>query len=168
MTTMLHRLLRKTLTGLAIVVMMVTLGGCTLFSLNSFVLHDAKLLSFNPSQGAVMEMTIENRSLLKITVVGGELTANHKDQSIGTVYMKDPVVLPGRSTTTVRVNLGMRFSSPMAALRAIGVLKKSPEELTISGYGEGKVWFFRKRYERKDVPISKFISIFGAPSQYFE
>jgi hypothetical protein len=27
---------------------------------------------------------------------------------------------------------------------------------------------FRKRFERSDVPISEFISIFGSPSDYFE
>ena len=80
--------------------------------------------------------------------------------------MRAPVVLPRRSTTTVVVDVGMRFASPIAALKALGVLTSAPDQLTISGYGEGKIWCFTKRYERRDVPISKFISIFGEPSKY--
>lgn len=147
-------------------VAMTLLSGCSLISLDSFVLKEAKVLSFDLSKGAVVEMTIENRSLFKVTVVGGELAADLKGDPIGEVFMKSPVVLPRKSTTTVRVDMGMRFASPMAALRALGALTSAPESLTISGYGEGKIWFFKKRYERRDVPISKFISIFGEPKEY--
>ncbi len=146
--------------------LMLSLAGCSLISLDSFVLKDAHLLSFDLSKGAKVEMTIENKSAFKVTVVGGELVADLKGEPIGEVYMKAPVVLPRKSTTTVTVDVGMRFSSALAALRALGTLKSSPNDLTISGYGEGKIWCFRKRYERRDVPISKFISIFGEPSKY--
>lgn len=147
-------------------VAMALLSGCSLISLDSFVLKEAKVLSFDLSKGAVVEMTIENRSLFKVAIVGGELAADLKGDPIGEVFMKNSVVLPRKSTTTVRVDVGMRFASPMAALRALGALTSSPESLTISGYGEGKIWFFKKRYERRDVPISKFISIFGEPKEY--
>jgi hypothetical protein len=130
------------------------------------VLKDAKLLSFNLSEGARVEMTIENNTAFKVTVVGGELAADLKGDPIGEVFMRAPVVLPRRSTTTVVVDVGMRFASPLAALKALGVLTSAPDQLTISGYGEGKIWCFTKRYERRDVPISKFISIFGEPSKY--
>lgn len=149
-----------------LVAMTSLLTGCGLISLNSFVLKEAKVLSFDLSKGAVVEMTIENRSLFKVTVVGGELAADLKGDPIGEVFMKNSVVLPRKSTTTVRLDVGMRFASPMAALRALGALTSAPENLTISGYGEGKIWFFKKRYERRDVPISKFISIFGEPKEY--
>ncbi len=142
------------------------LAGCNLISLNSFVLKEAKVLSFDLSKGAVVEMTIENKSLFKVTVLGGELAADLKGDPIGEVFMKHPVVLPRKSTTTVRLDVGLRFASPLAALKALGVLTSSPESLMISGYGEGKIWFFKKRYERRDVPISKFISIFGEPKEY--
>lgn len=143
------------------------LAGCNLISLNSFVLKEAKVLSFDLSKGAVVEMTIENKSLFKVTVVGGELAADLKGDPIGEIYMKHPVVLPRKSTTTVRLDVGMRFASPLAALKALGTLTSSPDDLRISGYGEGKIWVFRKRYERRDVPISKFIGIFGEPKEYF-
>ena len=149
-----------------VAILMIALSGCNLISLDSFVLKDARLLSFDLSKGAKMEMTIENKSAFKVTVVGGELVADLKGEPIGEVYMKAPVVLPRKSTTMVVVDVGMRFSSALAALRALGTLKSSPNDLTISGYGEGKIWCFRKRYERRDVPISKFISIFGEPSKY--
>ena len=148
------------------VVAMMLLSGCNLISLNSFVLKEAKVLSFDLSKGAVVEMTIENKSLFKVTVLGGELAADLKGDPIGEVFMKHPVVLPRKSTTTVRLDVGLRFASPLAALKALGALTSSPESLMISGYGEGKIWFFKKRYERRDVPISKFISIFGEPKEY--
>lgn len=143
------------------------LSGCNLISLDSFVLEGAKILSFDLSEGATVEMTIRNKSLLKVTIVGGELTADLKGDPIGEIYMKHPVVLPRKSTTTVRLDVGMRFASPLAALKALGTLTSSPDDLRISGYGEGKIWVFRKRYERRDVPISKFIGIFGEPKEYF-
>lgn len=161
--------MRKVSKYILVVVAMVTmtlLSGCNLISLNSFVLKEAKVLSFDLSKGAVVEMTIENKSLFKVTVVGGELAADLKGDPIGEVFMKHPVVLPRKSTTTVRLDVGLRFASPLAALKALGVLTSSPESLMISGYGEGKIWFFKKRYERRDVPISKFISIFGEPKEY--
>lgn len=161
--------MRKVSKYILMVVAMVTmmlLSGCNLISLNSFVLKEAKILSFDLSKGAVVEMTIENKSLFKVTVLGGELAADLKGDPIGEVFMKHPVVLPRKSTTTVRLDVGLRFASPLAALKALGVLTSSPESLMISGYGEGKIWFFKKRYERRDVPISKFISIFGEPKEY--
>lgn len=161
--------MRKVSKYILVVVAMVTmmlLSGCNLISLNSFVLKEAKVLSFDLSKGAVVEMTIENKSLFKVTVLGGELAADLKGDPIGEVFMKHPVVLPRKSTTTVRLDVGLRFASPLAALKALGVLTSSPESLMISGYGEGKIWFFKKRYERRDVPISKFISIFGEPKEY--
>lgn len=142
------------------------LSGCNLISLDSFVLKEAKVLSFNLSEGATVEMTIENKSPFKVTVVGGELTADLKGTPIGEVFMRHPVVLPRKSTTTIRLNVGLRFASPLAALKALSILTSSPDDLIISGYGEGKIWFFKKRYERRDVPISKFISIFGEPKEY--
>lgn len=150
----------------ATVAMMGALSSCNLLSLDSFVLKDAKVVAFNLSEGAKVQMTIENRSAFKVTVVGGELVADIKGDPIGEVYMRAPVVLPRRSTTTVVVDVGMRFASPIAALKALGALTSAPDQLTISGYGEGKIWCFTKRYERRDVPISKFISIFGEPSKY--
>lgn len=161
--------MRKVSKYILVVVAMVTmmlLSGCNLISLNSFVLKEAKILSFDLSKGAVVEMTIENKSLFKVTVLGGELAADLKGDPIGEVFMKHPVVLPRKSTTTVRLDVGLRFASPLAALKALGVLTSSPDNIMISGYGEGKIWFFKKRYERRDVPISKFISIFGEPKEY--
>ncbi|MBQ8271923.1 MAG: LEA type 2 family protein [Tidjanibacter sp.] len=160
-----RRVLRYTTMVLAVAITSL-LAGCNFISLNSFVLKEAKILSFDLSKGAVVEMTIENKSLFKVTVLGGELAADLKGDPIGEVFMKHPVVLPRKSTTTVRLDVGLRFASPLAALKALGVLTSSPESLMISGYGEGKIWFFKKRYERRDVPISKFISIFGEPKEY--
>ena len=90
-------------------------------------------------------MTIRNKSLFKVTIVDGLLKAYDGESSIGEIYMQEPVVLPGRKTTTVTLKVGLRFASPMAALRALGTLTKSPERLTISGYGEGKVLWFSKK-----------------------
>lgn len=160
------RVIKRALALGVMVAMMGVLSGCNLLSLDNFVLKDAKLLSFNLSEGARVEMTIENNTAFKVTVVGGELAADLKGDPIGEVFMRAPVVLPRRSTTTVVVDVGMRFASPLAALKALGVLTSAPDQLTISGYGEGKIWCFTKRYERRDVPISKFISIFGEPSKY--
>lgn len=162
------QLFRKGLHLVAVVAMMVALSGCNLVSLSSFVLKDAQILSFDLSKGAKVEMTIENLSPFKVTVVGGELAARLQGEPIGEIYMENSVVLPRRSTSTVVVEVGMRFASPLAAIKALGALTSSPDKITISGYGEGKFWIFRKRFERSDVPISEFISIFGSPSDYFE
>lgn len=160
-----RRFLRHIL-SLLFVVAMLTLTGCNLISLNSFSLEGAKITSFDLSKGATVEMTIRNKSPFKVTIAAGSLEAKSKGESIGEVFMKNSVVLPRKATTTVELNLGLSFTSPFAALKALNILSSSPDELTISGYGEGRIWIFRKRYERHDVPISKFISIFGRPSDY--
>lgn len=145
---------------------MFPLAGCNLISLESFKLHGAKVLSLNFNKGALVEMTIQNNSLFNVTVAGGELAAYHKGEPIGQIYLTSPVKLPKRQTVTVQVEIGFRFSSPLEALKAVGALTNSPDDVTVSGYGEGKVWFLRKRFERRDVPLSKFITIFGAPTNY--
>lgn len=160
-----RRFLRHIL-SLLFVVAMLSLSGCNLISLNSFSLEGAKITSFDLSKGATVEMTIRNQSPFKVTIAAGRLEAKSKGESIGEVFMKNSVVLPRKATTTVELNLGLSFASPFAALKALNILSSSPDELTISGYGEGRIWIFRKRYERHDVPISKFISIFGRPSDY--
>lgn len=146
---------------------MLLLCGCNIISKDDFVFHGAKIISMNLTEGARVEMVIENKSPFKVTVVGGELTADIKGEVIGSVYMREPVVLPRKSTTTVMVDVGFKFSSPIAALRALKSLTSDTEQITISGYGEGKIWFIRKRFERTNVPISKFITIFGSPTDYF-
>lgn len=158
--------LRAIVRTLVLALVATTLSACNIISLDSFALHEIKIVDFNLSEGATVEMTIENRSIFNVTVVGGELSARHKGSPIGQIYLRRPVKLPKRATTTVKVDIGMRFSSPLQALQAVGALTKNPDEVTVSGYGEGKVWFLRKRFEREDVPLSKFITIFGAPSNY--
>ena len=160
-----RRFLRHIL-SLLFVVAMLSLSGCNLISLDSFSLEGAKITSFDLSKGATVEMTIRNKSPFKVTIAAGRLEAKSKGESIGEVFMKNSVVLPRKATTTVELNLGLSFASPFAVLKALNILSSSPDELTISGYGEGRIWIFRKRYERHDVPISKFISIFGSPSDY--
>lgn len=154
-------------TALVLVVMM-TLSGCGVISLSDFKFEGAKVIDFDLNKGARVEMTITNNSLFKVTIVGGELGAHYKGAAIGDIYMKNSVVLPRKSTTTVTLDVGLKFSSPMVALTALRALTSSPEDITVTGYGEGKVWFVSKRFERRDVPLSKFIDIFGQPSQYLK
>lgn len=144
---------------------MLSATSCKVISLRDFELKSAEVVRFDMS-GAEVEMTIRNKSLFKITLVDGLLAAYDGDTHIGEVFVQEPVVLPGRKTTTVRLKLGLRFSSPMAALRALNTLTKEPDKVTISGYGEGKVLWFSKKIVRENVPISKFINIFGTPANY--
>ena len=162
-----HRIVRLLLL-VATTLSLATLTGCNLISLDSFLFRGAKVVDFKLTEGARVEMTIENRSLFKVTIVGGELAAYNGTKPLGEIYLKSPIVLPRKSTTTVTLDVGLRFSSPMAALGALGAVTSSPDKVTVSGYGEGKVWLFHKRFERRDVPLSKFIAIFGDVSNYIK
>lgn len=162
-----HRIVRLLLLA-ATTLSLATLTGCNLISLDSFLFRGAKVIDFKLTEGARVEMTIENRSLFKVTIVGGELAAYNGTKPLGEIYLKSPIVLPRKSTTTVTLDVGLRFSSPMAALGALGAVTSSPDKVTVSGYGEGKVWLFHKRFERRDVPLSKFIAIFGDVSNYIK
>ena len=150
---------------MVLVLMSGMMAACNIISLRDFELKSAEVVRFDMS-GAEVTMTIRNKSLFKVTIADGVLKAYDGESPIGEIYMQEPMVLPGRKTTTVTLKVGLRFASPMAALRALGTLTKSPERLTISGYGEGKVLWFSKKISHENVPISKFISIFGAPSDY--
>ena len=162
-----HRIVRLLLLA-ATTLSLATLTGCNLISLDSFLFRGAKVVDFKLTEGARVEMTIENRSLFKVTIVGGELAAYNGTKPLGEIYLKSPIVLPRKSTTTVTLDVGLRFSSPMAAIGALGAVTSSPDKVTVSGYGEGKVWLFHKRFERRDVPLSKFIAIFGDVSNYIK
>lgn len=160
------RLLKTTLKLFAPLMMLFTLTGCDIISADSFVFHGAKVVEFDLDRGAKVEVTIENTSTFSVDVVGGELTAYYKGEPIGSVYIKNPVTIPRKSTSTVTLDVGFKFDSPMAALKALFTLTSSPDNITISGYGEGKVWMFHKRFEKRDVPLSKFIAIFGDVTDY--
>ena len=151
---------------LTIILLTFAATSCKVVSLRNFELKKAEIVRFDMS-GAEVVMTIHNKSLFKVTLVDGVLGAYDEGKLIGEVFVKEPVVLPGMKTTTVTLKVGLRFASPLAALRALNTLTKTPERLTISGYGEGKVLWFNKKIVRENVPISKFISIFGNPSKYF-
>ena len=58
---------------------------CDVISADDFVFHGAKVTDFSLSDGATVEMTIENKSSYKVTIVGGELTANYKGEPIGSI-----------------------------------------------------------------------------------
>ena len=152
---------------LTIILLALVATSCKVVSLHNFELKKAEIVRFDMS-GAEVVMTIRNKSLFKVTIVGGELGAHYKGAPIGDIYMKNSVVLPRKSTTTVTLDVGLKFASPMAALTALGALTKSPGDITVTGYGEGKVWFITKRFERRDVPLSKFIAIFGDVSNYIK
>lgn len=159
--------MRKLLKILLITLLAFSATSCSvLWGLRHFELKKAEIVQFDIS-GAEVVMTIRNKSLFKVTLVDGVLGAYDGGQLVGEVFVKEPVVLPGCKTSTVTLDVGLRFSSPLAALRALNTLTKTPERLTISGYGEGKVLCFSKKIVRENVPISKFISIFGTPSKYF-
>ncbi len=160
------RTLTRILALLILSLLPAALGGCSLFSLDHFTLHQANIVDFKLTEGATVRMTIENRSLFKVTVTGGELTAYYRGQPIGDIYLDNTVELPRRATTTANVKVGLRFRSTAAALSALSALRSDPDQITISGYGEGRVWWFTKRFERTDVPLSKFIAIFGDVSNY--
>ena len=152
---------------LAIILLTFSATSCSvLLGLRHFELKKAEVVQFDMN-GAEVVMTIRNKSLFKVTLTDGVLGAYDEGKLIGEVFVKEPVVLPGCKTSTVTLKVGLRFSSPLAALKALNTLTKTPERLTISGYGEGKVLCFSKKIVRENVPISKFISIFGNPSNYF-
>ena len=151
---------------LTIILLALTATSCKVVSLRNFELKKAEVVRFDMS-GAEVVMTIRNKSLFKVTLTDGVLGAYDEGKLIGEVFVKEPVVLPGLKTTTVTLKVGLRFSSPLAALRALNTLTHSPDRLTISGYGEGKVLCFSKKIVRENIPISKFISIFGTPANYF-
>lgn len=161
-----RRVVQNGLKILVSLVMILSITGCNIISTDSFVFHGAEVVDFNMNEGAVVEMTVENTSIFTAHVVGGELTAYLHDEPIGSIYIKNPVKFPRKETVTVTLELGFKFDSPMAVLKALKALASSPDKITISGYGEGKVWFFHKRFERRDVPLSKFIAIFGNVTDY--
>ena len=118
-----HRIVRLLLLA-ATTLSIATLTGCNLISLDSFLFRGAKVVDFKLTEGARVEMTIENRSLFKVTIVGGELAAYNGTKPLGEIYLKSPIVLPRKSTTTVTLDVGLRFSSPMAALGALGAVTR--------------------------------------------
>jgi len=159
--------MKRLLRFLTLAAMAALTAACSIISQKDFDLQEAKIISFNGLSGAVIELTIENKSPFTVRITDGELEGYYFEDKLGEVYLKNEVVLTKRSVNTVRAEVGFRFASPMSAMRAVRTLTQSPENITVSGYGEARIWFFRKRMERKNVPLSKFIDIFGQPSNYF-
>lgn len=168
--TTIRRITKYALRAAMLLVVSASLSSCALFDWRkSFELKDVRVVGFSLSDGVTVDVTLHNKLPFKVTITGGELEGYLDSTAIGALYIRDAeVVIPRRSTSTVRLNLGLRFSSFQAALGAVSALKESPESITVSGYGQGKVLFFTKRVERKDVPMSKFMAIFGRPSDYLD
>ena len=143
---------------------LVLLSGCSLISLDDFTLLDVHLVEMEGVSQARLELTIENRSCFKVRITSGELAVVYLERELGRAVLQNEVVLPRRSTSTVTVNVGLEFSSPLAMLRAARIISQNPNAVTVSA--TARVCWILNRMERKNVPISKFIDIFGSPSDY--
>ncbi|MDY3979432.1 MAG: hypothetical protein SOZ00_05360 [Tidjanibacter sp.] len=143
------------------------LASCNLVRLDDFSLVDASVVEFEGMSKARLELTIESRACLKVRVTEGHLDLMVRGEKVGELTLANQIVLPARETTTVTVDVNLSFASPLSALRAVKTLIRNPEVVSVSGYGEGRIWCFRRRIVRENVPISKFIDIFGPASNYF-
>lgn len=157
----------KSIKKIILLVSLLFLTSCKLITIDDFVLHSARIVKMDGFTDATVELVIENRSPFTVRIKKGRLVGFVGDVCLGELTMENDVKIKRRSTQTVHLSLKMRFDSPIKALYAIRMITKNPEKVTISGYCEARLWIFRQRMERENVPFSKFIDIFGSFSNYF-
>lgn len=141
------------------------LSGC-IISRSDFTLDGVSNVELDGWSSLSADMTITSTALVGVKIVGGELEVNYRGQRVATLTLENDIRIRRNRTQTVGVEVGIRMHNPLTAVAALGAAATAPEQVTISGYGEAKVGPFRKRMEREDVPISKFIAIFGDISNY--
>ena len=133
---------------------------------NDFTLDGVSNLRLDGFSGFTADMTITSTAAVGVKIVGGELEVNYRGQKGATLTLENDVRIRRNRTQTVGVEVGIRLHNPLTAMAALAAASTNPEQVTISGYGEAKVGPFRKRMVRENVPISKFIAIFGDISNY--
>ena len=157
--------MRKLAKYLMIVCSAMLLSGC-IISRNDFTLDGVSNLRLDGFSGFTADMTITSTAVVGVKIVGGELEVNYRGQKVATLTLENEVHIRRNRTQTVGVEVGIRLHNPLTAMAALAAASTNPEQVTISGYGEAKVGPFRKRMVRENVPISKFIAIFGDISNY--
>lgn len=157
--------MRKLAKYLMIVCSAMLLSGC-IISRNDFTLERVSNVQLDGLSALTADMTITSTALVGVKIVGGELEVNYRGQKVATLNLENDVRIRRNRTQTVGVEVGIRLHNPLTAMAALSAVATNPEQVTINGYGEAKIGLFRKRMVRENVPISKFIAIFGDISNY--
>lgn len=157
--------MRRLAKYLMIICSAMMLSGC-IISRSDFTLDSVSNFRLDGLSHFSADMTITSTALVGVKIVGGELEVNYRGQKVATLTLENDVRIRRNRTQTVPVEVDVRLHNPLTAMAALGAVATNPEQVTISGYGEAKVGPFRKRMDRENVPISKFIAIFGDISNY--
>ncbi len=141
------------------------LSSCVI-SLQDFTLHDISNVRLEGWSSASADLRVESNAPVGVRITGGELTLFYNNQRVATATLDNDLRIRQRRTQDLHVEVSIKVHNPLTLLSAVGAINSHPERLTVSGFGEARVGPFRKRMERENVPISKFIAIFGDPTKY--
>lgn len=124
--------------------------------------RDVQVEGVNLTQARVkLSLDMVNDSKMRVTVKEGELSLHDGSREVLEITIKEPVVLPRRSTTEVVVPLVIRFRGGLGALSGLSKLADHPENLLVSGSLHLKGAGLKKRYRINDMPLPDFLALIG-------
>ncbi len=141
------------------------LSSC-IISLQDFTLHGISNVRLEGWSSASADLKVESNAPVGVRITAGELTLYYNNQQVATATLDNDPRIRRRRTEDVHIEVSIKVHNPIALLSVLNAIESHPERLTVSGFGEARVGPFRKRMTREDVPISKFIAIFGDPTKY--
>lgn len=108
-----------------------------------------------------MSISVENRSRRTINIEAARIKLDNGSKPVVTLQLKDRAVIQKRATTSVDMNWAVKFDNPLGALAMISSLKRSLNQMTVSGEIVVKSGWVKKKIELNAVPLSQILSTFG-------
>ncbi len=144
----------------ALLLCAVVMSGC--IKRSDIVFHKVEGVNFFGQTGMEMALKVENKAGVNVKLHSGVMILSLDGRPALEVSLKEQVVIPKRSETTIVLPLKMRLVNPIAALSLMGGgIGDKASRITVSGKATAKVGLAKKRYEVDDMPLGDLLAKFG-------
>ncbi len=111
-------------------------------------------------------LRIANETAYDLHLNSATATLYYKESRVGSMILKEAVVQPRRTTSTLATQWLLDLNNPLAALALISRLKQEgSNEATVSLQLEGKGGPMPLTISREKMPLSDFLNIFGIKAE---
>lgn len=142
-----------------------TFALCSCINQDDVSIKGVENVSLRSLSNVDMTLGVENLSGKNINIESAKFRIDNQGDAVITMLLKDKVVIPKRSTSSVTMNWAVKFDNPLGALSVVSTLKRSQANLTVSGEVVVKGGWVRKKIELKAVPLSQILSNFGVKTE---
>lgn len=156
----------KKLIFAAAAVLVISLSGCIRQDAVKFHGVEDVSLSIGSTIGINARLSLENTSCRTIKVSDALFhITDINGNEIGTLFINETLVLPKKGVWSVDVPLKLRLANPLMGMALLRNIESEASRLSVTGSAVFKAGGAKKKYTVENMPISRFIYIFGADAK---